>query len=133
MFHLFHHIFSRKHPTVPRSFRHLARCRPQPSARILEVGCCFGQCTVLLASKAMEVLALDTSKDGKIWGKWEENGRGWRGWRLMFSRFSVIFSWHFEVIRDFTCAPKMMVHGMVKPWNGVMWAWDVILCACFHL
>ena len=80
MFHLFHHVFhhffSRTHPTtVPRSFRHLARCRPQPSARILEVGCCFGQCTVLLASKAMEVLALDTSKDGKIWGKWEENGR----------------------------------------------------------
>ena len=26
---------------------------------------------MLLASKAMEVLALDTSKDGKIWGKWE--------------------------------------------------------------
>ncbi|CAK9080280.1 unnamed protein product [Durusdinium trenchii] len=46
-----------------RSFRQLAKCRPHAGDRILEIGCCFGQCTELLAAGAAEVLALDTSKE----------------------------------------------------------------------
>eukprot|EP00931_Biecheleriopsis_adriatica_P076505 TRINITY_DN50201_c0_g1_i1.p1 TRINITY_DN50201_c0_g1~~TRINITY_DN50201_c0_g1_i1.p1 ORF type:complete len:296 (-),score=66.68 TRINITY_DN50201_c0_g1_i1:10-897(-) len=45
------------------SFRELARRRPKDGDRILEIGCCFGQCTVLLAARAAEVLALDTSQE----------------------------------------------------------------------
>ncbi|CAE7722672.1 cbiT [Symbiodinium pilosum] len=45
------------------SFRKLAKCRPHDGDRILEIGCCFGQCTVILAERAAEVLALDTSKE----------------------------------------------------------------------
>eukprot|EP00438_Fugacium_kawagutii_P023429 Skav207930 [mRNA] locus=scaffold1441:293494:298136:+ [translate_table: standard] len=37
-----------------RAFRQLARSRPLQGDRILEVGCCFGQCTVLLARAAAE-------------------------------------------------------------------------------
>ncbi|CAJ1338040.1 unnamed protein product [Effrenium voratum] len=46
-----------------KSFRQLAKCRPHDGDRILEIGCCFGQCTVILAERATEVLALDTSKE----------------------------------------------------------------------
>jgi len=44
-------------------FRQLAKCRPHDGDRILEIGCCFGQCTVILSQRAAEVLALDTSKE----------------------------------------------------------------------
>ncbi|CAE7447644.1 cbiT [Symbiodinium microadriaticum] len=45
------------------SFRQLAKCRLHDGDRVLEIGCCFGQCTVILAERAAEVLALDTSKE----------------------------------------------------------------------
>ena len=44
-------------------FRQLAKCRPHDGDRILEIGCCFGQCTEILSQRAAEVLALDTSKE----------------------------------------------------------------------
>lgn len=45
------------------AFRVLARRRLHPGDRVLEIGCCRGQCTVLLAERAAEVLALDVAKD----------------------------------------------------------------------
>lgn len=133
MFHLFHHIFFPKTSDRPQILPALGPV--SPAAERTDPG---GGLLLRTVHRAVGVQGhggvgighLQGWKNmGKMGGKWE----GLEGWRLMFSRFSVIFSWHFEVIRDFTCAPKMMVHGMVKPWNGVMWAWDVILCACFHL
>jgi len=45
------------------AFRQLARTRPLSSDRVMEIGCCWGQCTAILAGVASEVLALDVSKD----------------------------------------------------------------------
>ena len=50
---------------------------------------------MLLASKAMEVLALDTSKDGKMWGKMGGKWEGLEGLEAhvfrVFSDFSLAF------------------------------------------
>eukprot|EP00913_Durusdinium_trenchii_P031228 g29239.t1 len=45
-----------------RSFRQLAKCRPHAGDRILEIGCCFGQCTELLAAGAAECVALTAQR-----------------------------------------------------------------------
>ena len=52
-----------------------------------------------------------------------------------FPVFGSFFSWVFGRESDNAGAELTENDGAckVKPLNGAMWAWDVILFACFHL